>query len=257
MRRIVLSAFMLALFLTLLSTRTEAQEFVPYIPDSGQVGLVYWEQAHVSYMNITVEFPDTGFSISSWGTPHITSNNISVDAEIWRWTSISFPVITTVSYTYTLGDLLSGEYYFSFEVWGSSIRNTTFFVSPEITVPDNYLTIQEAINAASERDTIFVRNGTYYENVVVNKTVSLIGENRNNTIIDGSNTTTPVTITESGSGTTLCGFTLQNSSMLNPWFNPGTQGLYMESSNCNISHNIFSNNARGIRIYKSMNNTFY
>jgi len=81
-RTIVLTAFMLALFLTLLSTRTEAQEFIPYIPDSSQVELVYWEQALVSYMNITVEFPDTGFSISNWGTPHITSDNISVDVEI-------------------------------------------------------------------------------------------------------------------------------------------------------------------------------
>jgi parallel beta-helix repeat protein len=52
-----------------------------------------------------------------------------------------------------------------------------------------YATIQEAINADETLDghTIFVGAGTYYEDVVVNKTVSLIGEDRNFTVIDGSN----------------------------------------------------------------------
>lgn len=124
-----------------------------------------------------------------------------------------------------------------------------------VTVPDDYPTIQEAIDNANEGDTIFVRNGTYYERIVVNKRVSLVGEEKWTTIIDGSNNTTPITIL--ASGVNISGFTIRNSSKLNPWFNPGTDGLYMEADNCTISHNIFFNNARGIRIYKSMNNTFY
>lgn len=55
-----------------------------------------------------------------------------------------------------------------------------------IIVPDDYPTIQEAINAANPDDTILVRAGTYFENVVVNNTVSLIGENKDTTIIDGN-----------------------------------------------------------------------
>ncbi|MCJ7570581.1 MAG: hypothetical protein MUO82_01710, partial [Candidatus Thermoplasmatota archaeon] len=47
-------------------------------------------------------------------------------------------------------------------------------------------TIQEGINNATAGDTVFVYNGTYYENVVVNKTISLVGEDKNGTIIDGS-----------------------------------------------------------------------
>mgnify|MGYP001039313996 CR=1 FL=1 len=51
--------------------------------------------------------------------------------------------------------------------------------------PADFPTIQEAINAANDGDTIFVHGGIYYENIVVNKSVSLIGENRSTTIIDG------------------------------------------------------------------------
>jgi len=44
-------------------------------------------------------------------------------------------------------------------------------------VPDNYPTIQAAINAAVSGSTILVKNGTYTENVVINKMLSLLGEN--------------------------------------------------------------------------------
>jgi parallel beta-helix repeat protein len=121
----------------------------------------------------------------------------------------------------------------------------------------DYATIQEAINAPETGNghTIFVEVGTYFENVTINKTVSLIGEDKYTTIIDGNNETTPITIL--ASGINLSGFTLRNSSKLDPWFNDGTDGLYLEASSCTISHNIFSGNARGIRMYNSMNNTFY
>ena len=45
-----------------------------------------------------------------------------------------------------------------------------------IYVPSQYSTIQAAINAASPGDTIYVYNGTYDEQVVINKTLTLQGE---------------------------------------------------------------------------------
>ena len=51
--------------------------------------------------------------------------------------------------------------------------------------PGNYSMIQEAINNASGGDTVFVFDDSspYNEQVVVNSSIDLIGENRNTTII--------------------------------------------------------------------------
>jgi hypothetical protein len=45
--------------------------------------------------------------------------------------------------------------------------------------------IQKAINNANEGDTILVKAGTYYESIVVNKTVNIVGESPSGTVIDG------------------------------------------------------------------------
>jgi len=57
-------------------------------------------------------------------------------------------------------------------------------ISKNIIVPNDYSTIQEAINAAYENDTIFVKSGIYEEQTLtINKTISLIGENAQTTSI--------------------------------------------------------------------------
>jgi nitrous oxidase accessory protein NosD len=50
---------------------------------------------------------------------------------------------------------------------------------------ENYTSIQDAIDNATVGDTVFVYNGTYYENVIVYVTINLTGEDWNTTIIDG------------------------------------------------------------------------
>jgi len=50
---------------------------------------------------------------------------------------------------------------------------------------NNYTKIQDAIENASNGDTIFVYNGTYHEKLIINKSISLFGENRTGTNISG------------------------------------------------------------------------
>jgi nitrous oxidase accessory protein NosD len=55
-----------------------------------------------------------------------------------------------------------------------------------IRVPDDYATIQAAINASNSGDTVYVRAGTYQENLVIDKSITLEGESRENTTIEVS-----------------------------------------------------------------------
>jgi len=47
----------------------------------------------------------------------------------------------------------------------------------------NYTRIQDAVDNASDGDTVFVYNGTYYEVLHINKSINLMGERKENTVI--------------------------------------------------------------------------
>jgi len=124
-----------------------------------------------------------------------------------------------------------------------------------IIVPDNYPTIQDAINAANPGDTIFVRAGIYLEHVIVNKSISLIGEDAETTIINGGGVGTVVHVI--ANGTSVCGFTIQNSGDYHYWpHHPyWDSGIFVDNSNnCNLSNNIIKENLVGILLVYSSNN---
>jgi hypothetical protein len=50
---------------------------------------------------------------------------------------------------------------------------------------NDFNSIQDAINASSDGDTIYIDNGIYYENIIINKKIRIIGEDNEETIIDG------------------------------------------------------------------------
>jgi parallel beta-helix repeat protein len=49
--------------------------------------------------------------------------------------------------------------------------------------PGNYTKIQDAIDNASDGDTVFVYNGTYVEHLIVDKSINLLGENKKMVVI--------------------------------------------------------------------------
>lgn len=113
-----------------------------------------------------------------------------------------------------------------------------------IVVPDDYPTIQQAINLANNGDTIFVREGTYCENVIANKTVTLIGQNNQRTIVDGQSRED--TFQVNTSNVNIRGFRILGGRDTNALF--GGAGITIESvcANIRIENNTFDDNWNGI-----------
>ena len=82
--------------------------------------------------------------------------------------------------------------------------------------PGNYSAIQSAIAASNDGDTIYVYSGIYNETLAINRAITLQGENRNTTIIDGNKEDTVVKIFRDG--ITIRGFTLKNCKEPGTWW---------------------------------------
>ena len=94
----------------------------------------------------------------------------------------------------------------------------------------NYTKIQDAIDNSSERDIIFVYNGTYHENLIIQKSVDITGEDKNNTVINGL--TSGDTIRIDANNVNLSGFTVKTN-------DPHGNGLIFLGENNTVSNSIF------------------
>jgi len=121
-----------------------------------------------------------------------------------------------------------------------------------IYVPGTYDTIQKAVDAANPYDTIIVRTGIYRENIFFNKTLTLIGEDRNTTIIDGNRTGNVIRIV--ASNVAIINFTIQNSG--DGHENPDDSGIFLfRAVHTTIRNNILRNNHIGAHLWQGSNNT--
>jgi parallel beta-helix repeat protein len=106
------------------------------------------------------------------------------------------------------------------------------------TIEYPYLTIHDALNNVYDGYTIYVMNGTYMEHVIIDKRITLMGENKNITIIDGEGIDDVVTL--SVPDVKISGFTVQNSGTQS--LNAGIKTLSL-NSNATIENNILIHNA--------------
>jgi len=137
-----------------------------------------------------------------------------------------------------------------------------------INVPDDYERIQWAVGNASSGDTVFVKAGTYYENVIIAKSLTLEGAGSDVTIIDGGGKRAGANIT--ADKVNISGFTIRNSGDGVQLYNctgvtvSGNKitlnkidGIYLQSSNNNTIHGntITLNGVDGLFIESSSGNT--
>ncbi|MCK4364459.1 MAG: right-handed parallel beta-helix repeat-containing protein [Thermoplasmatales archaeon] len=109
---------------------------------------------------------------------------------------------------------------------------------------DNYTKIQDAIDDADDGDTVYVYDDSspYYERVVINKTINLIGENRDTTVIELIQW---LIIDITADNVNICGFTIRY----------GEAGIYINSNYNTITGNNILDNSWGIGIINSSSNT--
>jgi len=110
--------------------------------------------------------------------------------------------------------------------------------------------IQDAINAGEDGDTILVFNGTYNENVVVDKSVSLIGNGSEVTTIDGGGEGDVVSIT--ADWVNISGFLVTGKVG-----DKSNTGIMVESDHNQIFQNNCSNKRYGIYLLDSSYNIVY
>ena len=135
------------------------------------------------------------------------------------------------------------------------IAGDTYVTSTVIYVPDDYPTIQAAVDAASPGDTIIVRDGTYTENVVVNKDhLTIESENgADSTTVQAANHDHVFEVT--ADYVNISGFTTKGASGY------PSAGIYLSGSDsdnvehCNISNNNVSNSRYAVYLHSSSNNT--
>ena len=134
---------------------------------------------------------------------------------------------------------------------------------------DHFDKIQDGVDAAEKNDIVYVYSGTYYENVFIDKSIDLTGENKKTTIIDGSGNGNVIWIWWIGgheeiNEVEISGFTIVNSGKNENGIRTDSHlgiikdniisnndlGIFLcESSSNEIKNNIISNNGCGINLY--------
>jgi parallel beta-helix repeat protein len=131
------------------------------------------------------------------------------------------------------------------ELWGNY-----FALMPKtIYVPDDYAKIQYAVDNAGTGDTITVRDGTYIENINVDKRLTIKSENGSENCIvqaaDPGNSVFKITADH----VNIIGFTVKGTTAAY------TAGIHLNNANhCYIANNVASKNRNGIFLNSSTNN---
>lgn len=107
--------------------------------------------------------------------------------------------------------------------------------------------IQEAIKASELGYTILVNNGTYHENIIINKKLNILGENKESTIIHGEGKTA-VRIT--ADFVEISNFTIQRSGADN-------YGIFINSKFTIISYNNISDTGNAILLNHAFNSSIF
>jgi thermitase len=203
------------------------QSTVSYMkPNSkGKVSNTVFNFGRQDEINLTINLMINGtvvnsteISLASGSSIEVSLSWIPIDERTYNVTSYVVPVQGELN---TINNALSADVLVRI---GDTIR-----------VPEDYLQIEDAVEAAKPLDTILVACGTYSGNFCVDKTLTLLGEDPKITIVDGS-------LGVYADNVIINGFTLRYGHY--DYYNAGIE--VWRSNSVNISSNIVTNCGIGI-----------
>jgi hypothetical protein len=166
----------------------------------------------------------------------------------------------------------SYSYYYNDKIFKTSETSNIIYV------PDDYPTIQLAINHSSPGDTIIVRDGTYVENLIVNKALIIQSEHGNSHCTIAAKSNIPHVIEITSDYVSIIGFKIQgvselgragichsnvnHTTIIDNWILLNDFQIYAANSNDNSIHdNILGSSGYydiwGIVLHYTNNNTIY
>lgn len=162
--------------------------------------------------------------------------------------------------------LLSAFFLFALCLASSSKE---FSISINYAKAEQSLSLQTIIDNADPGSIINISTGVYVGGIVINKPLTIVGENPNDTVILGDGTGALVDV--ASDDVTFINFTLKNNGgygiriagfkkivIANNFVESNNQGIYIKyAQNINISGNKFGKNYKGVEISNSSNITIF
>ena len=221
-------------------TKPLPEDWIPYIPTPEQTQIEFWLSEGKIYAKVTFFFESANYRIWDWGTVNRNGNDFSVNTKVIKCIEFSPLILMSLSYTYELGTIAEGMYTFTLSSWYSLVEIDNF-TSGFVYVPDDFPTIQSAMDAIFEGGEVIVREGTYIENIdFKGKNIYLHSTQPTNpdivadTIIDSNNAGPSVTFSGTeNENCILSGFTITK----------GTPGILGNGTHSTIQYNIIKSNS--------------
>jgi parallel beta-helix repeat protein len=114
-----------------------------------------------------------------------------------------------------------------------------------IVVPEEYPTIGEAVKNASPGDTVFVKSGIYHENVWIDKSLLILGEDSENTVVIGDGGVNGGNVlTLAANNVKVSGFTIKSASYSSA--SQHANGINIKGDNCTVIGNNIVNTFWGV-----------